>query len=92
VIYGKKYKSDRPFAWFLCCNLKDFSEKMKYYHFPPETYLLVIIDADIKMKNRAGKTETFFKSHSGWISRVPYILWYKRMDSPERILLNSMVF
>jgi len=37
--------------------LKDFSEKMKYYHFPPETYLRVIIDTDIKMKNRAGKNE-----------------------------------
>ncbi len=28
----------------------------------------------------------------GAVSRVPYILWYKRMDSPERIPLNSMVF
>jgi len=37
--------------------LKDFSEKMKYYHFPPETYLRVIIDTDIKIKNRAGKNE-----------------------------------
>jgi hypothetical protein len=37
--------------------LKDFPEKMKYYHFPPETYLRVIIDTDIKMKNRAGKNE-----------------------------------
>ena len=33
--------------------LKDFSDKIKYYHFPPETWLRVIIDADSKMKNSA---------------------------------------
>jgi len=37
--------------------LKDFSEKIKYYHFPPETYLRVIIDTDIKIENSALKNE-----------------------------------
>ncbi len=42
--------------------LKDFSEKIKYYHFPPETYLRVIIDTDIKIENSAGKNEVLLNT------------------------------
>jgi hypothetical protein len=35
--------------------VKDFSEKIKSYHFPPETCLHIIIDADVNVKNDTGK-------------------------------------
>lgn len=37
--------------------LKDFSEKIKYYHLPPETYLRVIIDTVSEIKDSAGKNK-----------------------------------
>ncbi|MBF0202754.1 MAG: hypothetical protein HQK67_00240 [Desulfamplus sp.] len=37
--------------------LKDFSDNIKYFHFPPETYLRIIIDTEMKEKKSGGRKE-----------------------------------
>lgn len=38
--------------------LRDFSENIKYFNFPPETYLRIIIDTEIRVKNSAERNES----------------------------------